>query len=181
MGAGGGRRRQKERTKPKENTKTDIPTFKFQRASKLLPHLRFIQSAAVDACKKYKEFTTSKSFDALWSKFNDIRSKGLAEEDILSKADALGLTDDAGLIKMLFVVERRKNIVQLITMGCDKDLSFDDKDGEVTALSADDRAKNLEGLLNNDGYLQENAPSAQPYSMLTKGEAHFNGLISMVS
>lgn len=105
-------------------------------------------------------------------KFNKVANEGHKEDDLIAKADELGLADDVGLVKMVFMVERRKKLVQYMAAGCCEEFVLEGNT-DISPLDDAKRKETMMELLREDGYLWENAATATTYQSLNRGETLF--------
>ena len=97
----------KSKEKKKEETRVDVPTLRLRTATKLLPHIKFVQAAFRDMQTKLDEFYKEHA-DAK-AQAESLREKGVTEDRILKDA-SLQLGDDVGCIRIMFAVLHRHRL-----------------------------------------------------------------------
>ena len=90
----------------------DVQLTRVQFGSKLTAQITFCQASLSEALNKANAFYESQN--ALYEKFQELKSKGITEDRVLDKA--LGLGTDAGILKCFYTLERRSR-ASLLALG----------------------------------------------------------------
>jgi hypothetical protein len=105
---GSGGVKKKKATKDKL---VDIAVVRTQAATKVMAQVRFIKATLEDALKKATVLMDQESTTML--KFKELKSHGVPEARILVDA-SLELRDQAGIIKCMYTLDRRMNVVEAL-------------------------------------------------------------------
>jgi hypothetical protein len=105
---GSGGVKKKKATKDKL---VDIAVLRTQAATKVMAQVRFIKATLEDALKKATVLMDQESTTIL--KFKELKSHGVPEARILVDT-SLDLRDQAGIIKCMYTLDRRMNVVEAL-------------------------------------------------------------------